>query len=75
MRVTEMRYIRRMTKPITQEAPLDSYSIRLAAWHARMARKLGKGNMGEGTRAAIEFAAKHLIEDSKGVLLEPQRRD
>lgn len=37
-----------------QQCPLDGYSVRLTAWHARQARKLGNGELGEGVRRAIE---------------------
>jgi hypothetical protein len=39
-----------------QEEPMSPYTIRLTAWHARMARRQGKGNMGRGIRIAIEMA-------------------
>ena len=37
-----------------QDSALDTYSVRLTAWHARMARELGDGCMGDGIRKAIE---------------------
>ena len=36
--------------------PMCGYNVRLTAAHARKARKLGDGNMGEGIRLAIEAA-------------------
>ena len=37
-----------------QNTALDTYSVRLTAWHARQARKIGNGNMGDGIRLCIE---------------------
>ena len=36
--------------------PMAGYNVRLTAAHARKARKIGCGNMGEGIRRAIEQA-------------------
>jgi len=41
-----------------QEDPMEIYSVRLTAWHARHARRLGMGNLGRGIRIAIERASK-----------------
>jgi len=41
-----------------QEDPMEIYSVRLTAWHARHARRLGMGNLGRGIRIAIEKASK-----------------
>jgi len=38
-----------------QDDPLDNYNARLSAWHARMARKIGEGNLSGGIRKAIEY--------------------
>ena len=38
-----------------QDAAMDNYNARLSAWHARMARKIGEGNLSEGVRKAIEY--------------------
>jgi len=40
-----------------QDVPMDAYSVRLTAWHARQARRIGNGEVSEGIRAAIELAA------------------
>jgi hypothetical protein len=37
-----------------QDTPMDAYSVRMTAWHARRARKIGKGNLAEGVRRLIE---------------------
>lgn len=39
---------------IEQEAPMDVYPVRMTAKHARMARKLGEGNLSQGMRVALE---------------------
>jgi hypothetical protein len=38
-----------------QDYPLDNYNARLSAWHARVARKIGDGNLSSGIRKAIEY--------------------
>ena len=48
----------------TQENPMDNYNARLTAWHARMARKVGDGNLSLGLRIAIEFVVRN-SEDKK----------
>lgn len=40
-----------------QDAPMDGFNIRLTAWHPRICRKAGEGNMAEGVRKAIEMMA------------------
>lgn len=37
-----------------QDDPLKIVSMRLPNWHVRVARKLGKGNLSEGVRIALE---------------------
>jgi len=37
-----------------QEAPMDSYPVRMTGAHARRARQLGEGNMSAGVRLALE---------------------
>ncbi len=39
-----------------QDDPLDKYDVRLTSRQARLMRKLGKGNLSEGVRQAIEKA-------------------
>lgn len=39
-----------------QDSPMDAYNVRITAWHARKARKLGDGNLALGVRKAIEMA-------------------
>lgn len=40
-----------------QDAPMDVYSYRLGARHAREAREIGDGDGSEGVRQAIEETA------------------
>lgn len=40
-----------------QDAPMDSYTVRLPAAHARFARRMGDKNLSVGVRVAIEAAA------------------
>lgn len=42
-----------------QDEAMDNYSIRMTAWHARMARRIGSGNQGEGVRKSIEFVIRN----------------
>jgi len=37
-----------------QEEPMDNYTVRLTSWHARMARRYGRGKIARGIRIAIE---------------------
>jgi len=37
-----------------QDSPMTNYTARITAWHARMARRIGAGNLSEGVRLAIE---------------------
>jgi len=37
-----------------QEQAMDRYDVRMTAAHARRARKIGKGNLSDGVRQAIE---------------------
>jgi hypothetical protein len=37
-----------------QRDSMDVYTMRLTSWHARMARRLGQGNLSRGVRLAIE---------------------
>lgn len=39
-----------------QDAPMDSYPVRMTAAHARRARRIGAGNLSEGVRVALEQA-------------------
>lgn len=41
---------------------MDNYNARLTAWHARMARKIGNGNLSAGLRLAIEFAVQNELD-------------
>lgn len=41
-----------------QREPMDAYAVRLTAWHARMARRLGQGNLSRGIRITIEKLSK-----------------
>ncbi len=54
-----------------QEAPMDSYHVRLTAAHARHARKKGKGNVSAGVRQLIEEDAEGFVERRRGL---PDRR-
>jgi len=36
---------------------MQVYSVRLAAWHAIEARRIGRGDMSKGIRASIEETA------------------
>lgn len=45
---------------VYQDNPMSIYSVRLSAWHARKARMLAQGNMGDGIRTAIERAVAEL---------------
>ena len=36
------------------DAPMARYSVRLTAYHAEMARRLGYGSLSDGLRAALE---------------------
>lgn len=38
-----------------QNEPLKPSSVRLPFWHVREARRIGKGNLSEGIRIALEF--------------------
>jgi hypothetical protein len=38
-----------------QDGPMDAYSVKLTSWHARMARRLGSGNLSRGMRIALEI--------------------
>lgn len=42
-----------------QETPMQTFTLRLPFWHARVARNLGNGNMSEGIRLALE-AMRHM---------------
>lgn len=35
-------------------AAMDTYSVRLTAWHARMLRRIGAGNLSRGVRVLLE---------------------
>ena len=37
-----------------QDDPMSNFTIRMTAWHARMGRRIGDGNMSEGFRIALE---------------------
>ena len=37
-----------------QDSPMSNYTARFTAWHARMARRVGEGNLSEGLRKALE---------------------
>jgi hypothetical protein len=37
-----------------QDGPMDVFSVRMTAAHARRARKLGNGNISEGVRMRLE---------------------
>jgi len=39
---------------MNKSQPMDVYSYRLPAWHARQARLIGYGSGGRGIRTAIE---------------------
>lgn len=41
--------------PDKQPFPMDYYTFRLQAWHARKLRKWGGGNASEGMRQTIEI--------------------
>ncbi len=45
-----------------QDDPLDKYDVRLTSRQARLMRKLGKGNLSEGVRQAIEKAVQAFKE-------------
>lgn len=38
------------------EDPMDVYTVRLTATHARKARRIGAGNLGQGLRDALDAA-------------------
>jgi len=47
-------------RPLThgfQDDPMNNYTARLTAWHARLARRLGDGNLSAGLRLAVESFA------------------
>lgn len=46
-----------------QDSPLDVYSIRITAFHARMARQLGNGNLSNGIRLALERVIQNYSEN------------
>jgi hypothetical protein len=46
-----------------QEGAMDLYGVRLPSWHARMARRIGLGNLSRGIRIAIEKMAELARED------------
>ena len=39
----------------SQDCAMDNYNARISSWHARVARKLGEGNLSAGIRLAIEM--------------------
>ena len=41
-----------------QAEVMDIYSVRLTSWHARMARRIGMGNLARGIRIALEKMSK-----------------
>lgn len=43
-----------------QDVPINVYSVRLPAWYAIRARRLGDGNMSNGIRIAIDRAVKEM---------------
>jgi hypothetical protein len=45
-----------------QDSPMSVYTVRLPAWYAIRARKLGQGNLGNGIRIAIERAVREIQE-------------
>lgn len=53
--MTELQYRKGL-----QDQPMDGFNIRMTAWHARICRKAGNGNMAAGARMAIELLATHL---------------
>jgi hypothetical protein len=56
---------------LEQEERMDTYRLRMAARHARHARKRGGGNIAEGVRILIEEDAEGFVERRKGA---PDRR-
>lgn len=55
--------------PIDQplsDAAMDAYSIRLTPFHARIARRIGIGNLSRGVRLAIEHELLRLSSESDG---------
>ncbi len=46
----------------SQDTAMDNYNARLTAWHARMLRKLGEGNLSAGIRYATEFVVQNTIQ-------------
>lgn len=50
-----------------QDTGMDVYPVRMTAAHARKARHIGKGNLSEGVRNAVEKAEPDpVIERRKG---------
>jgi hypothetical protein len=49
-----------------QDAPMDTYPVRMTAAHARHARKKGEGNLSQGVRRAIEEAEGEVVERRAG---------
>lgn len=56
---------------LEQDEQMDAYRLRLAARHARHARKRGDGNLAEGVRRLIEEDAEGFVERRRG---SPDRR-
>jgi len=50
--------VKKQPQEAVQDVAMDAYSVRLTAWHARQARRLGGGEVSAGVRKAIELAAK-----------------
>lgn len=44
-----------------QDSALDVYSVRMTAKHARLARRIGDGNLSKGIRECIEIVSKEMI--------------
>lgn len=57
--------VERKERRALQEAPMDGFNVRLTAWHVRVCRKAGDGNMAAGIRMAIEALADIVQEKSK----------
>jgi len=60
-------------KRIFMDAALDVYYARISAHQARVARRLGEGNLSEGIRRAIDFAEQRDLKSTDQSLPCPKK--
>ena len=53
----------RQDQPLSDTA-MDAYSVRLTPFHARLARRIGVGNLSRGIRLAIEHEISRMTSES-----------